>query len=207
MMSSKPTVFVVDDDPADREALARIVETIQLRSVSFTSAEEFLEVCDSSQPGCLILDLRLPGMNGLDLQQRLTEEGIEIPVIILSAYGDVRSSVRAMQQGAVTFLEKPCNTDLLCENIIKAVKLDAELRAIQARRAEMVSKVAQLTIKERDVMELIVLGKADKVIASELDISLRTVQFRKASILKKTGVLSWAALVELVLSVRNSPEN
>lgn len=205
-MSSEPTVFIVDDDTAGRESLEAMIHSMGLQSSSFASAEQFLTDHNFDLPGCLILDMRLPEMTGLELQERLVAEGKKIPIIFLSAYGDVRSSVRAMQMGAVTFLEKPWNSEQLRENINKAIEQDAKTRKMQIRRSEMVAKIAQLTSKERDVMERIVAGKADKVIASELDISLRTVQFRKSSILNKTGVDSWASLVELVLSVRKPPQ-
>ena len=181
-MTLEITVFVIDDDPVERKTITSLVESMQLRAEAFASCEEFLDAYDCSKPGCLILDLRLPGMSGLELQKKLVGSGDKIPIIFISAYGDVSTSVQTMQLGAVTFLEKPMHTDELRKYISAALQIDTEQRLPQQRQNEMVAKIARLTDKERDVMDRIVAGKADKSIAIGLDISLRTVQFRKASI-------------------------
>ena len=201
-MALKPTVFVVDDDPAVRESLTELVQAMHFGVACYGSAEDFLSAYDHSCPGCLVLDVILPGLSGLDLQDRLKAEGIRVPLIMLTGHGDVRMVVRAMQQGAADFLEKPFHPNQLRESIRKAIELDAHWREQQAQRADLDQRLARLTPDEREVMQRIVAGKTNKVIAAELDVSVRTVQFRRSSIMEKLQVKSRAALMELILSMQ-----
>ena len=202
-MALKPTVFVVDDDPAVRESLTELAQSMQFDVACYGSAEDFLSAYDRSHPGCLVLDVVLPGLSGLDLQDRLKAEGIRVPVIMLTGHGDVRMAVRAMQQGAADFLEKPFHPNQLRDSIHKAIEQNERCRQEQAQRADLDERLARLTPDEREVMQRIVAGKTNKVIAAELDISVRTVQFRRSSIMEKLQVKSRAALMELILSMQD----
>ena len=199
------TVFVVDDDPAARDSVAALVTSKGLAVESFESAEEFLASYDRSQGGCLIADLRMDGMDGLQLQQRLIEKRIRLPVILISAYANVPTAVTAMNRGAVTFLEKPCGDHELWTNIRKAIRQDAQQRSAQAVHSEVARRLATLTDGEREVLECLRRGCMNKVIASELDIGLRTVELRRANIMKKMEADSLAQLLKTVMS-NESPE-
>ena len=199
-MRSEATLFVVDDDPAVRDSLTQVATRMQLAAECFPTADEFLCAFDSSRPGCLVLDIRMPGMDGIELQAKLVEDGIQIPVIIITGHGDVPLGVRAMKQGAVDFLEKPFQPKQLTECIRKALSLDARRRDKRYRQDRAESRLRRLTRQEREVMGRIVAGKPNKVIATELEVSLRTVQYRRASIMEKMEVESKAALIEAVIS-------
>lgn len=199
-MAAEPTVFVVDDDAAVRESLAMLLESAGLRVESYVSAREFLAEGDLSRPGCLILDIRMPGLSGLDLQDVLVERGVQLPVIMLTGHGDVPAAVRAMRGGAVDFLEKPFDSEVLLERIRQAFERDAELRRDSATQAALAERLSQLTQREREIMELIVAGNANKVIALDLDISERTVELHRARIMRKMGARSLAELMRMVLS-------
>ena len=196
-MVAEPTIFLVDDDPAVRRALAGAGQLLGLPIASFATAEEFLQVYDRSRPGCLVLDLKMPGMSGLELQQALTEAGIDLPVIMISGHADVRIAVEAMSRGAVTLLEKPFLLDELLDQIRKALELDAARRAARIRPVEGEGPRERLTPKEREVFERIVAGKTNKQIAAELQLSIRAVEDRRARLLKKLHVRSLAELVPL----------
>ena len=196
-MKPQPTVFLVDDDPAISRALASAGQLLNLPVLSFSSAEQFLQCHDRSQPGCLILDIKMPGMSGLELQQRLIDEGIRLPVIMISGHADVRIAVEAMSRGAITLLEKPFRLDELLAHIRSAVKRDAENRASQAQLDQAEALWAQLTPKEREVLELVRAGKSNKQIATELHLSLRAVEDRRARLMKRLQVRSLAELLQL----------
>ena len=195
-----PTVFVVDDDPAARDSVAALVTAKGLAVESFESAEAFLASYDRSQGGCLIADLRMDGMDGLQLQQRLIEKGIHLPVILISAYADVPTAVTAMNRGAITFLEKPCGDHELWTNISKAIERDARQRGDQAARDDVTRRLETLTDPEREVLDCLRRGCLNKVIASKLDIGLRTVELRRANIMKKMEADSLAHLLKTVIS-------
>ena len=205
-MNTQPTVFVVDDDPAVRRSLAEMLDAAQLTSRCYESAQEFLASYDASWPGCLVLDVRMPGMSGIELQEKLAGEGIHLPIIMITGHGDVPISVRAMKQGAIDFLEKPYHPHILLDSIREALKLDTEHRRKQARQAEVEARIATLTPGEQAVLERLVAGKINKVIALELDIGLRTVQARRSSLMKKLHVESRAALIELVAPTSTSSQ-
>ncbi len=196
-MYAEPTVFVVDDDQAMRSSLSRLMQSVGLRVEAYASATEFLNAFDSRAPGCLVLDIRMPGMNGLDLQERLAADGIRIPVIIISAHGDVESAVRAMKCGAVDFVKKPYKGKVLLARIREALELDARIRREEARRADVVARLARLTPREREVMALLVLGKSAKQIAFELGLSRKTVDVHRSHVMSKMQIDSVVELVAL----------
>ena len=206
-MNERLTVFVVDDDPAARDSVAALVTSKGLCVESFESAEEFLASYDRSRSGCLVADLRMDGMDGLELQQRLIEKGIHLPVILISAFATVPTAVVAMNRGAITFLEKPCGDHELWTNIRKAIRRDEQRRCVQAARDEVERRLATLTDPERDVLECLRRGRMNKVIVSELDIGLRTVELRRANIMKKMAANSLADLLKTVMSLETTDED
>jgi FixJ family two-component response regulator len=195
----EPTVFVVDDDRHARNSVCALVRSLGLTANAFSSAEEFLESYTSDQTGCLVTDVRMTGMSGLDLQERLKERGIELPVILLTAYPRTSSTVRAMKAGAVTLLEKPYDDDDLWDAIRNALAQDAARRAESERHSEIQERAAQLTPAERTVMNLIVQGKPNKFIATQLNLSVRTVENRRHEVFAKMGVDSVAELVKIAI--------
>lgn len=195
------SVFVVDDDPAARESVAALVGSHGLPTQTFASAAEFLEAYDPSARGCLVVDVRMTGMTGLELQQEIADRGFQIPVIVITGFADVPTAVRAMRAGAVTFLEKPCSDKELWASIETA--LECENRAQQQRieREAILARRAALTPAERQVLDLLLAGRQNKTIAAELDLGLRTVELRRATIMKKMEADSLAELVRMILSV------
>ncbi len=198
-MSSQITVFVVDDDQAVRESLALLVQSVGLEADTFASAREFLDAYQPDRRGCLITDIRMPGMSGLELQEQLSADGHHIPVIVLTGFGDVPTAVRALKGGAVDFVEKPFNPQSLLDLVQQAIVRDAEIRELAARAAELAERMALLTPREQEVMELVVAGKANKVIAIDLSISERTVELHRGRIMKKMQARSLAELMRMVL--------
>ncbi|MHC4415544.1 MAG: response regulator transcription factor [Planctomycetota bacterium] len=195
---SEPTVFVIDDDAEVRSSLRWLMESAGLTVESYASAGEFLEAYESDRPGCLVLDLRLPGMSGYELQKKLAGQGLELPVIIISAYGDVPTAVRVMKAGAVDFLEKPFPREVLLERVRQAVDRDAESHRMRSRRAEAQRRASTLTPREGEVMRLVVTGKATKQISFQLGVSPRTIEVHRAQVMKKMQVHSLPELVVLV---------
>lgn len=204
-MQTESTVFIVDDDPAARDSVAALVRSKGLPVSTFGSAEEFLEAYDPSRPGCLVVDVRMTGMTGLDLQEVLRQRGVRIPVIVITGFGDVPTAVRAMKAGAFTFLEKPCRDQELWSCIQKALDAASRLQVEETRKAEVEARLALLSQDELRVMKEMVAGKPNKVIAAELDIGLRTVELRRANVLKKMQADSLAELVRLALLVWQDP--
>jgi two-component system, LuxR family, response regulator FixJ len=198
-MKFEPTVFVVDDDERARKSVCALVRSLGLRAEAFSSGEEFLARPASSGPGCLVTDIRMIDMSGLDLQDRLIEQGIRLPVIVLTAYPRTRSTVRAMKAGAVTLLEKPYDEEELWDAIRKALAQEAAGRAEAQRRGEIRQRATELTPAERNVMNLIVQGKPNKIIAKQLDMSIRTIESRRHEVFAKMQVESVAELVRLAI--------
>lgn len=196
-MTSDATVFLVDDDESLREALAWLLESVDLNVETYPNANAFLESLDDDQPGCLVVDMRMPGMSGLALQRHLKDSAIEIPVIIITGHGDVPMCVEAFQNGAFSFLEKPVNHQKFLDEIFRALEHDARRRE---RNATGVSeRVDQLSPREREVMELIANGKSMKHISSTLGISIQTCSKHRARILEKLGVDNDVELVRSLL--------
>jgi RNA polymerase sigma factor (sigma-70 family) len=181
----QPTILVVDDDPGVSRAMKSVGQLLDLPVQSFSSAREFLSNYHASQPGCLILDIKMPGMSGLELQQELVERGIQIPIIMISGHADVRIAVDAMNRGAVTLLEKPCRLDELTSYIRSALKTDQEYRESQNRQQQTQTRLAQLTPKESEVFDLIAAGKTNREIAELLHLSVRAIEDRRSRLMKK----------------------
>jgi FixJ family two-component response regulator len=198
-MESDPTVLIVDDEPAARASMAALVSSHGLPVKTFESAEEFLAAYDPAERGCLITDVRMPGMNGLELQQRLRERGATLPVIVITGFADIPLAVRAMQAGAVTFLEKPCADKELWQSLQSALDADDQAERDRRHRAEIVTRRASLAPAEVDVLTRMLAGKPNKQIAAELGCGLRTVELRRATVMKKMKAESLPELVRLVL--------
>ncbi|MGR8919523.1 MAG: response regulator transcription factor [Gammaproteobacteria bacterium] len=197
------TVFVVDDDAAVRESLALLIGSMALPVELFESAQDFLARCDVTRPGCLVLDIRMPGMSGLELQHELVERGIALPVIFITGHGDIAMAVRAMKSGAVDFIEKPFNDQQLLERVNQALELDRVNRASRSEIERISARIELLTPREREVMERIVAGQANKVVAIELGLSERTVEIHRSKVMAKTGARSLAELVSMVTRARS----
>ncbi len=196
-----PIVYVVDDDQAMVESLSWIIESVGLKVKTYTRAHEFLDTYDPAQHGCLLLDVRMPGMSGPELQAKLNAQASTIlPIIFISGHGDVPLAVRVMKAGAVDFLTKPFNDQVLLESINKALRIDKQNREKQQENAQAEAKFAALSPREVQVLQGIVAGKQNKVISAELKISLKTVEAHRASVMKKMGVKSVPELVKLVLT-------
>jgi RNA polymerase sigma factor (sigma-70 family) len=193
------TVFIVDDDEAVRDSLALLIESVGLSASTFESASDFLAAYDPGTAGCLVLDVRLPGMSGLDLQQRLAAEGSDLPIVFITGHGDVPMAVRAMRRGAVDFLQKPFGDQDLLDRVQEALEQQSGLRAQLESKTAIAEKLASLTPRERQVLQLVVEGLANKVIANRLDLSQRTVEVHRANIMRKTSADSLAHLVRMVM--------
>ena len=198
-MEDRPTVFVVDDDPAARDSVAAMIRSRGMAVESYASAEQFFTQFDRGRLGCLVTDLRMAGMSGLNLLERLKQERISLPAVVITGYGDVPTAVEAMRAGAVTFLEKPCKEGDLWKSIGEAIETHRRLRSRQARLADIQARFARLTPGEALVLERMIAGKPNKTIAADLEIGLRTVELRRANVMKKIGVDSLAELVRLAM--------
>jgi two-component system response regulator FixJ len=195
-MQNEPTVFVVDDDQAVRDSLCWLIEAAGLNVKACVSAVEFLSLYDPQWPGCLVLDVRLPGMSGLDLQRELQQRQIQIPIIIITGHGDVSTAVRAMKAGAIDFIEKPFSDDALIQRIRDALDRDATARMAQADRLSIQQRIASLTPREKQVLELVVQGKLNKQIAADLQLSQKTVEAHRANLMSKMQATNVADLVK-----------
>jgi RNA polymerase sigma factor (sigma-70 family) len=198
LMLPPPVVFVVDDDGAVRSAVNRLLKTAGLCCETYSSARNFLDNYDPAQPGCIVLDVRMPGLSGLHLQALLIERKISTPVIIMTGFADVPMAVRAMRMGAVNFIEKPFDPEILLNTVKQAIARDADQRRNQARRNAVRERISRLTPREREVMDMIIEGKPNKAIAADLGLSQKTVEFHRKHIMQKTGAESVAELVRLV---------
>jgi two-component system response regulator FixJ len=201
-MTIPPTVFVVDDNPGVRKSLRALFESAGLAVETHASGDEFLAVYDPERAGCLLLDVRLRRSSGLDLQDELRRRGTTLPIIVLTGHGTVPTSVRALKAGAADFLQKPAPPKLLLERVRAAIDLDRQTRATAAEGAVVSERLAQLTPREREVMELLLAGKSSKEIASVLKVSVRTVEGHRREVLAKAKVSSASQLVRAVMSMR-----
>lgn len=195
----KPTVYIVDDDDGMRRALSVLMTTVGFEPTAFARPDEFLAKFDPNRPACLVLDVRMPGMSGLEVQQHLNRSGAMLPVILITGHGDIPMAVQAMKDGAFDFLQKPFRDQDLLDRINAALKLDAENRANVERHADLKQRYESLTPREREVMSLVVDGKANKVIAIDLGLSERTVEIHRANVMDKMGARSVAHLVKMHL--------
>ncbi len=200
MTQPEPAVFVVDDDAAVRRFLAGLIESVELCVEAYASAQDFLEAYEPGRPGCLVLDVRMPGMSGLELQRELTDRAIDLPVIVLTGHGNVQVAVHAMKAGAVDFIEKPFDNELLLDRIQKAVAGNVRAASERVKRNEIAIRLQQLTPRERQVLDLVISGETNKGVARHLDISERTVEIHRANVMRKMRATSLADLVRLVAS-------
>lgn len=198
MSELKPEVFVVDDDEVVRNTIGQLIESVDIKSKVFTSAREFLDSYDPVQPGCLVLDVRMPGMSGIQLQAKLKEKDIHIPIIFITGHGDVPMAVRAVKDGAVDFIEKPFRNQALLDQIQEALARDSQTRHEQSIHKAAKDKLDLLTKRELQVLDLVKGGKSNKVIANTLGVSQRTIEGHRANIMEKLEVESVAELVTFV---------
>jgi FixJ family two-component response regulator len=205
-MHQDKTVFVVDDDQAMRNSLKWLIESIGMKVETYASADAFIEGYYPGRSGCLLLDVRMPGMSGLDLQEHFLRENIRIPIIIITGHGDVPMAVRAMKAGAVDFIEKPFNDEMLLDSIRNALTLDQELRNEQAQRAEIAARLAHLTPRELEVMGMVTSGQSNKEIATRLGVSAKTVEAHRARVMDKMHADSLADLVKMAMLANFSEE-
>ncbi len=193
------TVYVVDDDPASRRLIASLLEAIFSRVQTFESASEFLDAYQDNHPGCLVLDVAMPGMSGLELQKTLAERNVQLPIVFLTGHANVQMAVGAMQAGAVNFLEKPFREQELWESVRRAFELDRRQRQERVGRTDGEQKVSKLAPGEREVLALILEGMFNKEIAAQLNLSIRTVEDRRARLMRKLEVGSVVELVQLTM--------
>jgi RNA polymerase sigma factor (sigma-70 family) len=191
------TVFIVDDDPAIRFAMQALMDSVNINHEIFSSGDEFLESVGDHRAGCLVLDIRMPGLGGLELQEELIKRKSTLPIIFITGHGDVPMAVDAMQKGAVDFIQKPFRDQDLLDRIREALKTDAERREEQQRHTEVAERLDRLTNREREVFDLVVTGKPNKVIAYELGVSQRTVEIHRARVMEKMQARSLADLVKM----------
>jgi two-component system response regulator FixJ len=203
MAQPLPTIYVVDDDEGVRNSLRFLLRSVGLATCPFASAHEFLESYDQKHPGCLVLDVRMPGMSGLELQQQLNLRGAIIPVIFITGHGDIPMAVEAMQHGAFDFLQKPFRDQDLIDRIQRALERDARSRAALAHHEQIRERFNSLTPREREVLALMTRGKPNKVMAGELGVSQRTVEIHRARVMEKTGAASLAQLVRMELDLKS----
>jgi two-component system, LuxR family, response regulator FixJ len=199
--NARPTIFVVDDDMAVRDALKLLLRSVGQAVETYGSAQEFLDAYSEDRPGCLVLDIRMPGMSGLELQQKLNEKHSILPIIFITGHGDVPMAVEAMQAGAVDFIQKPFRDQDLIDRINQALEKDSNNRAALGERNDIRKRLETLTPREREVLDLVVHGKANKVIAGDLKLSQRTVEIHRARVMEKMQASSLAHLVRMVLEV------
>lgn len=203
-MNYQPTVFIVDDDPAVRDSLRWLLESMRLKVITFESAEDFLKFYTMHMVGCLILDVRMPGMSGLQLQQFLTKQKYSLPIIFITGHGDIPMAVRAMQAGAMYFLEKPFEDQILLDYVHEALALDNEQQQSRIRLTMIQARISNLTEREREVMDLVIDNHSNKEIATKLGVSIKTVEFHRSHMMDKMHATS---LIELVNMAREAAGN
>ena len=204
-MSRELTVFVVDDDQAMRASLQWLIESVGMKVETFDSAQAFLDAYYPGRAGCLLLDVRMPGMSGLELQAYLARRESRIPVIIITGHGDVAMAVKAMKVGAVDFIEKPFDDEELLHSIRNALTHDEKQRQLRARRADIAARLAELTPREYEVMTMVTDGKSNREIATSLGVSAKTVEVHRARVMDKMRADSLAELVRMSLIARGEP--
>ena len=192
-------VYIVDDDEAVRDSLTELLDSVGLPSRCYPSASEFIEIFDPGMEGCLVLDIRMPGMSGLDLQQKLIEMGSTLPIIFITGHGDIPMAVDAMKRGAVEFIQKPFRDQQLLDCINLAMENFKEKHSSEMENKQVLARLNTLTPREREILDWIVEGNANKVIALELNISQRTVENHRAQVMKKMGARSAAGLVKMMV--------
>jgi two-component system, LuxR family, response regulator FixJ len=195
MSDGDSLIYIVDDDPAVRDAVGFLVSSVGYRFVACASGKELFEQFDARRPSCIVLDVRLPGLSGLEIQRELEGRGSNAGIIFITGHGDVPKAVRAMRHGAIDFLEKPFDDQVLLDRISDALKASAHAIARQAKQTRLERKLSGLTEREREVLSLVIAGKTSKAIGAELDISAKTVDNHRANLMAKAGVNSVAQLI------------
>lgn len=201
-ISDQPSVFIIDDEEPIRSALTLLMESVGLKAESFASAQEYLDQFDASKSGCIILDVRMPGIGGLDLQARLTAEKIHPPIIIITGHGDVPMAVRAVTAGAVDFIEKPFNNQSMLDSVHRAIELDAVQRGESSRLQDIEAHYNSLTPREKEVLQYVIEGKRNKVIAFDMNISQSTVEAHRSKVMEKMTASSLSDLMRMALSLK-----
>jgi two-component system response regulator FixJ len=205
-MTTSPTIFIIDDDAAVRDSLELLLESAGFRQVAaYSSSRAFLDEATPRPGDCLLLDIRMPGMDGLELQDELAQRGTRVPVVMMTGHGDVPIAVRAMKAGAVDFIEKPFSDDIMLESVRRALALGAAAQRKEEASGEVMGHLASLTAREREVLEGMVAGHPNKVIAHELGISPRTVEIHRARVMEKMAARSLSALVRMALAAGVAP--
>jgi FixJ family two-component response regulator len=202
----EPIVYIVDDDNGMRTSLAWLLESVGVKSAGFADAAAFLDAFDPVMPACLVLDVRMPQQSGFDVQTELNRRGANLPIIFVSGHGDIPMSVRALQNGAIDFVEKPYNSQQMLDRVQRALKLAAQRHVAAQKQRELRKRIESLTAREMEVLRGVIDGKGSKRIASDLSISVKTVDVHRASIKDKLGAASIAMLVRDVMAVWNEDE-
>jgi two-component system response regulator FixJ len=203
-MSDNAVAFIVDDIAVNRELLESLVASVGIEAASFASAREFLDGFDRDRIGCILLDVRMPNMSGLELQKELARQRVDLPVIIVTAHSDVHMAIQAMKAGAFDFVEKPFNKQQVLDLVQRAIEVSRSQRTAAAELNKIRSRHEQLTERELDVLNLIMDGQLNKQIAHELGISQRTVEVHRANVMEKMGAKSLADLVKQIMYLRSS---
>ncbi len=204
MAEQAPTVYIVDDDEAVRESLGLLLESVDQVSSGFDSATSFLGAYDDEMAGCIVLDIRMPGMNGMELQKKLNDVNSILPIIFVTGHGDVPMAVEAMQHGAVDFIQKPYREQDLLDKINQALNIDQQQRADLKEKQAIIKRIETLTPREKEVMAMMIDGNANKVIAIDLGISQRTVEIHRSRVMEKMSTHSLAHLVRMVLATKDA---
>jgi len=199
----RPTVFVIDDDPGVRDSLSVLLRSAGYEAETFASGASFLESQHDARPGCVIADFRMPGMTGIELHLRLLQRGSDIPVIIISAYGDIPVAVEAMSRGAVTFLEKPFGDEILLDWVKHAIRADAARRKHRVASERVRERASQLTHREREVLDHVLSGRSSRQIAHALSISPRTIEVHRANIMRKLEAGNLAELIRIAMTLKD----
>lgn len=199
------TVYVVDDDEAVRHSLEMLLSSVSLRVETYENGQTFLDNWDPERPACLLVDLRMPGMSGLELQQKLVQAGHHIPIIFISAHGDISSAVRAMRVGAEEFLTKPFGEEVLLDRVQKAIRQELARRELTQRHEHLRARFETLTPRQREVMEQVAAGKSNKEIARDLNISVKTVELHRGQMMTRMQADSIADLVKMYLEINEPP--
>ena len=201
MKDMPQTVFVVDDDDAVRNSLRMLLKSAGVHAEASASAQEFLSTYEVTQPGCLVLDVRMPGMSGLEMQHELNLRGATLPVIFITGHGDIPMAVEAMQHGAFDFLQKPFRDQELLDRVQRALVRDADYRTRLRQTDRIRERLASLSPREREVLDLVTQGKANKMVAGDLGVSQRTVEIHRAHVMQKMEAGSLAELVRMMMAV------
>ncbi|MCK5893049.1 MAG: response regulator transcription factor [Endozoicomonadaceae bacterium] len=207
MQPQEPAVFIIDDDEAVRDSLKMLMHSVGQKVQVFASPTEFLNVYDENHPGCIVLDIRMPGMSGLELLSKLNDMRCILPIIFITGHGDVPMAVQAIKDGAMNFIQKPFRDQELLDDINDALKLDTQQRAELLEHKEILRRLSTLTEREREVLHHVVEGKANKVIAADINLSQRTVEIHRSRVMEKMRTKSLAHLVRQVMQIKEHLKN